>query len=203
MIWNCWLWNCERVNMNKRGSKKIFNDFVKSVREDPKRYFYIHNNLNKMKEEDIDINTQGYNGNTLLHLALRLNDLRLFNIFLEAGVNPDLANDSGDAPIHLAVIKGKKDFIRSLIKYHCDINNGSELEQTPLHLAVITGNLEIVKYLVEQKADILLLDEINNLPIDYAIDEKDIRIIEYLLSKQEVDEERKTKINMILHKEGN
>ena len=42
-----------------------------------------------MKAEEIDVNTQDYNGRTLLHLALKLNNLRLFNLFLKAGVNPD------------------------------------------------------------------------------------------------------------------
>ena len=58
--------------MYKRGSKKIFKDFVRTVKSDPHRYFYIKSRLIKMKEEEIDINTQGYSGSTLLHLALKL-----------------------------------------------------------------------------------------------------------------------------------
>ncbi len=68
--------------MYKRGTKKKFNDFVKTVRSDPHRYLYIKNTLNKMKEEEVDINTQNVSGNTLLHIAIKLNDLRLFKIFL-------------------------------------------------------------------------------------------------------------------------
>ena len=188
------------AKMYKRGNKKKFSDFVYSVKSDPHRYLYIKNTLNRLKEEDIDINTQNASGNTLLHLAIKMNDLKLFNIFLDSGVNVNLANDNGDAPIHKAVLDDKILFVKSLVEHGCDLNLGTELEQTPLHLAVTKGNLEMVKYLVENGADILLMDEINNLPIDYAIDEKDEKMIKYFMDKQTLDEARKMKVDIILNK---
>ena len=71
-----------------------------------------------------------------------------------------------------------------------------------MHLAVVSGNLDVIKYLVDQGAELFLADENNNLPIDYAIDEKDEKVIKYLLTKQEVDDERKKKIDEILDKKG-
>jgi len=185
-----------------RGSKRQFNDFVRTVKQDPHRYYYIKSSLIKMNLENIDVNTQIYGGQTLLHVALKLNNLKLFKLFLKANVNPDIANENGEAPIHLAVMKNKLNFVRILIQHGCDIDLGAELEQTPLHLAVITGNLDIIKYLVDHNAEILVQDENNFYPIDYAIDEADIAIIKYFLTKQEVDEIRKAKIEKILNKEG-
>ncbi|NLD26995.1 MAG: ankyrin repeat domain-containing protein [Acholeplasmataceae bacterium] len=188
--------------MIKRGSRKIFREFVKNVKQDPHRYYYIKSRIQKMKEEDIDINTQDYYGRTLLHLALKMNNLKLFNLFIKAGVNPDLANENDETPLHRAVIENKINFIRSLVNHGCDINIAAEQEQTPLHLAVINGNLEIVKYLVDHGADLIITDEANNLPIDYAIDEEDLKIIKYFLTKQEVDDLRKEKIRQIINKAG-
>ncbi|MFY9422090.1 MAG: ankyrin repeat domain-containing protein [Bacilli bacterium] len=188
--------------MSKRGEKKRFMEFVKSVKQNPFRYYYIKSSLAKMKDEEIEVNTQDYNGRTLLHLALKLNNLRLFNLFLKSGVNPDLADINAETPLHRAVLDGKINFIRSLIKNGCEINITGEQEQSPLHLAVVSGNLDIIKLLVDSGADLLLADESNNLPIDYAIDEKDEKVIRYLLSKQEVDEERMNKIREIFDKKG-
>lgn len=188
--------------MIKRGSKKQFNDFVRTVKQDPYRYFYIKNSLAKMKQQNIDINTQTSGGKTLLHIALKLNNIKLFNLFIRSGVNVNIANENGETPLHRAVIEKKMDFIKSLINNGCDIDIGAEQEQTPLHLAVITGNLDIVKYLVDRGADILMQDEINNYPIDYAIDEGDVNMIKYFLTKQEVDDSRIEKINKIFNKAG-
>lgn len=185
-----------------RGSKKVFNDFVRTVKQDQFRYFYIKSSLIKMKEQNIDVNNQIYGGDNLLHIALKLNNLKLFKLFLKSGVNPNLANDSCLAPIHLAVMLNRLDFIKVLVNNNCDIDLGSEFEQTPLHLAVINGNLEIVKYLVDHNCSILIQDENNNYPIDYAIDEEDLKMIQYFLSKQEVDEVRKNKIEKIIKKVG-
>ena len=117
--------------MSKRGEKKRFMEFVKSVKQNPFRYYYIKSSLAKMKDEEIEVNTQDYNGRTLLHLALKLNNLRLFNLFLKSGVNPDLADINAETPLHRAVLDGKINFIRSLINNGCEINITGEQEQSP------------------------------------------------------------------------
>jgi len=188
--------------MIKRGDKKKFKEFVDTVKQDPHRYFYIKSTLAKLKEENIDVSTQGYLGQTLLHVALKLNDIKLFNLFIKAGVNMNIANEYGDTPLHKAVNEGKLKFIRSLVNSGCDLNVGASQEQTPLHLAALNGNIEIVKYLVEHGADVNMLDEVNCLPIDYAIEEKDEKMIQYLMSKQELDQERKNQIDLMLSGEG-
>ncbi|HKM29975.1 MAG TPA: ankyrin repeat domain-containing protein [Bacilli bacterium] len=188
--------------MTKRGDKKKFKDFVNAVKQDPHRYFYIKSTLTKLKEEEIDVSTQGYLGQTLLHVALKLNDIKLFNLFIKAGVNINIANEYGDTPLHKAVNDGKIKFIRALANSGCDLNIGASQEQTPLHLAAINGNIEIVKYLVDHGADVDMLDETNCLPIDYAIEEKDEKMIIYFMSKQELDQERKDQIDLLLSREG-
>lgn len=184
--------------MIRRGSKKRFREFVRTVKADPHRYYYIKSTIASLKEDDIDINNQDSMGRTLLHLAIKMNDYKLFKLFVSSGVILDLANEQGEAPIHRAVIENKLDFVKYLVNNGADINIGAEQEQTPLHLAVINGNLEMVKYLVDHGADIYLLDERNNLPIDYAIDECDEKLIKYFLTKQSVGKEKLEIINSLL-----
>ena len=181
-----------------KGNKKIMIDFMKSIKDDPSRYYYIQSHLKKIVNDGVDVSTQGKNGNTLLHLAVSLENKRLLTIFIKAKVLLDLANDNGETPLHKAVSKGNSELIKILIKNGCDINAPREMEQTPLHLAVICGRMEIVKLLVDSGADIMVADEMNNLPIDYAIDESDVELIKYFLTKQIIDEKRLERISKVL-----
>lgn len=177
---------------------KMFGEFVKFVRQNPHKYYSIEKKLDEMIKYNVEVNSKFYAGQTLLHLAVKLNDARLCKLFSENGVLINLAQDNGDSPLHKAVIEAKINVIKTLIQLGADIDLTSDLEQTPLHKAVLTGKLNVVKTLVELGSDIRLVDESNYLPIDYAIDEKDKKIIKYLLTKMEVDETRKKKIDLIL-----
>lgn len=181
-----------------KGNKKLMIDFMKIIKDDPLKYNYIKSRLNELIKMDVEINTQGKGGNTLLHLAVMLENKKLLKMFLAAGILPDLANDNGDTPLHKAVSIGNEEIIKILIKNGCDINCPREMEQTPLHLAVICGRINIVKLLVDNGADIMVTDEMNNLPIDYAIDEADCEIIKYFLTKQRIDEKRLERISKVL-----
>ena len=183
-------------------TKKDVREFMQMIKMSPQKYLAIHSRLTKLIENGADLNTQGYLGQTLLHVAIKIGDLRLLNMFLDANVNVDLANDFCESPIHKAVIAGKLKFVEALVEHGCDLHAGCEQDQTPLHLAVSGGYVDIVKYLVEKGADPLILDERNYSPIDYAIDEKDTKILEYFMSCQFIDDERREKINKFLMKDG-
>lgn len=188
--------------MDKTKKNKAFHEFVHLVKANPHQYYAIKNGLHHIKEMGVEMNSKGYQGQTLLHLAVKLNDCRLIKLFVQNGCLVDLANDLGDTPLHKAVNENKLNAVKTLVSLGSDLDMGAEFEQTALHLAVIIGNMEIVKYLVDHGADIYLLDENNNYPIDYAIDEGDSKMIKYFLSKQDVDETRMQKIERIFKEEG-
>ncbi len=183
--------------MHKRGDKKKFKEFVRAIKKNPLQYYYIHTNLKKLASEGVDMNTQLTANQTLLHLAIKLNNIRLLRMFVKVGVNTNLANEAGLTPLHMAVLVSRLDYVKILVQAGCDCNLGAEMEQTPLHLAVCNGKHDIAKYLLDHGADIKALDEVNNAPIDYAIDEKDLKMIRLLLQYQEVDDERQEKIAFI------
>ena len=134
-------------------TKKDVREFMQMIKMSPQKYLAIHSRLTKLIENGADLNTQGYLGQTLLHVAIKIGDLRLLNMFLDANVNVDLANDFCESPIHKAVIAGKLKFVEALVEHGCDLHAGCEQDQTPLHLAVSGGYVDIVKYLVEKGAD--------------------------------------------------
>ncbi|MFA7126874.1 MAG: ankyrin repeat domain-containing protein, partial [Bacilli bacterium] len=148
--------------IQRRGDKKKFKEFVRAIKKNPLRYYFIHTGLKKLAEDGVDLNTQTYMNQTLLHLAIKLENARLLRMFLKAGVNVNLANEGGLTPLHMAVLEDRLDFVRILVLGGCDCNLGAEMEQTPLHLAVCNGKHDISKYLLDHGADIWALDEVNN-----------------------------------------
>ncbi len=178
-------------------SKKFFFEFSRTVKENPHRYLYIKNNLMRFKKEGFDINTKNPNGKTLLHMAVKLNEIKLCKLLCKLGVIIDLADELGTTPLHQAVSENKIQIVKTLITAGADVNLGAEQDQTPLHLAVINGNLDIVKYLVNNKADICLVDEKNFDSIDYAVDERDQTILNYFSTKVEISKRRLEEIERI------
>lgn len=185
--------------MKTKGDKKIMKEYMTVVRSRNYTYRYLKNLGNKLISDGIDINTQYTDGSTLLHLAVKLHDIKLVKLFLDLKVNPNIANETRNAPIHLAILNDRLDIVKMLVQNGADIELPTELEQTPLHLAVNTSNLEIIKYLVEQGADINIVDENNNSVLDYAIDEKNPNIIKYFLGLG-LDEDHRLVMNEIIMK---
>ena len=124
-------------------------------------------------------------------------DIKLLKLFIDAGVNVDLANEMRMAPIHVAIASDRLDMVKLLADSGADLESTMELEQTPLHQAVSLENLDIVKYLVSKGVNINMVDENNVSVLDYAIDEKNKDIINYFLNYG-VDEEHKIQMKKII-----
>lgn len=183
--------------MDIKTDKAKMKEFMKMVKSRSFTYRYVKNYASKLINDNVDISTQDNDGKTLLHLAILLHDIKLVKLFLELGVNPNIANENKQAPIHLAVLDNRLDIIKLLKMYNADLEIPCELEQTPLHLAVNTSNLEIIKYLIEQGADMNIVDENCKSVLDYAIDEKNVNILKYFLSLG-LDEDHRLVMNSIL-----
>ena len=185
--------------MNSRGDKSRMKEFMQMIKSKSYTFRYIKNYANKLIAEGVDISTQGSDGKTLLHVAIMAHDIRLVKLFLELGVNPNIANEGRYAPIHLAVLDNRLDIIKLLKAHNADLELPSELEQTPLHMAVNTSNLEIIMYLIDAGADMNIVDENNQSVLDYAIDEANANILRYFLSLG-LDEDHRLVMSSILSK---
>lgn len=96
-------------------------------------------------------------GETLLHQAVKNNDLSSLKLLLESGADPNIPNLEGGTPLHYAVLSDQKAFsflAEILLKYNADINAKDELGWTALHIGAFLGKLEVVKFLLKKKAKI-------------------------------------------------
>ncbi|MFI6166542.1 ankyrin repeat domain-containing protein [Nocardia sp. NPDC051052] len=73
--------------------------------------------------------------------------------YVDAGVSPDLANDSGDTLLMLAAYHGHRDAVAALLDRDADPNRANDKGQTPLAGAVFKGENEIARLLIESGAD--------------------------------------------------
>jgi len=143
--------------VNKKDRSKV-RELFGIVKSNPRNYRYLKSYINGLIKEGVDISYQDYAGNTLLHLAVKLKDIKLLKLFIDLGVNVNIANENRMVPLHNAILLNRLDMVDLLIESGTDIESPMELEQTPLHLAVSLGELEIVKYLVSMNANINMVD---------------------------------------------
>ena len=72
--------------MIKRGTRKIFKEFVSFVKINKHSHNKIRLKLNTLIDMGVDLNQKGYMGRTLLHIAILLRDKQLLKMFINSGV---------------------------------------------------------------------------------------------------------------------
>ncbi|HHU20862.1 MAG TPA: ankyrin repeat domain-containing protein [Acholeplasma sp.] len=187
--------------MKHKISKKTFNDFVYSLKDKRRSYYYINTQLDRLQKAGFNLSTKLNNGDSLLHFAVKKDEIRLIKILVKYGIIIDLADLKGLTPLHLAVKDNKYNAAKTLLEAKANPNLGAELDQTPLHLAVINGNVEMLELLRQYGADCFLVDEKNQDAIDYAIDEKELPVIKYFYETVELDQMRREKLEKIMEGE--
>lgn len=95
-----------------------------------------------------DVNIQTLSGNTPLHVAASSANANVVNVLLEAGANPNMANESGFLPIHCAAKQGCLEVFNQLLEKCTNIHIKTNEKYTLLHLAAKNGHVEIVKILL-------------------------------------------------------
>ena len=99
-----------------------------------------------------DLNATNYEGENVLHLAVRWGDLQATQELLQAGVNPNQHGDLGHTPLHEACIKGNLDMVKILVNAGADLFALTE-GHPPFTSARFSGHNEICDYLsIEMKA---------------------------------------------------
>jgi len=88
-------------------------------------------------------------GNTLMHMAVRSNQLLMIESLRENGVSIDVANRKGETPLHIAAKQGKDQFVRTLVGLRANLNLQDEERRTPMYLAVREGKFQCVRTLLQ------------------------------------------------------
>ncbi|GHM58550.1 MAG: hypothetical protein sL5_09020 [Candidatus Mesenet longicola] len=97
----------------------------------------------------------GPDGDSLLHLAAAIGEVKAVRYLIEKGVDVNLRNALHHTPLHLAAGAGHKNIVEILVK-----EGGAEIDvfdarnQTPLHYAVNNKRLKTVELLIKLKANV-------------------------------------------------
>lgn len=87
-------------------------------------------------------------GETALHIVVRRRDIPWVNFMLQQGVDPNVADRSGELPLGLATRLGFSEGARRLIRGGARVDGEGARGETPLIIAVLGRNLEMTKLLV-------------------------------------------------------
>lgn len=116
------------------------------------RNIEIINLILKYSEKTVIINSRTKIGETPLHYASNLQEIKIVKILLENGADINLQDYEHEYNIlHYAINLGSKELVKICLNYNIDINRQDIFGNTPIHYAVIEGNNEIFNILLEQK----------------------------------------------------
>lgn len=101
----------------------------------------------------MDVNTVDPQGNSLLMLAVRGNNVELARFLLDNRANPERRSPHGDTALMLAAMLGHKEIAELILARKPEINHAG---WNALHYAAFSGRAEIAAMLLAAGADINL-----------------------------------------------
>jgi uncharacterized protein len=101
-----------------------------------------------------DAKTKAPDGTTALHWAVYNDDLTLVQRLLEAGAEPNAANDYGAMPLSEAAVAANTAVIEALLEAGADARTASKDGETPLMVIARSNNVDAARLLLEHGADV-------------------------------------------------
>ncbi|MEE8131073.1 MAG: ankyrin repeat domain-containing protein [Vicinamibacterales bacterium] len=105
-------------------------------------------------EDGIDINTRRADGVTALAWAAHWDDIDTARLLVEAGADPNTANDLDVAPLMLASTNRSLPMVELLLASGADPNHARPNGETALMCAARAGEVQVTRALLEARADI-------------------------------------------------
>jgi hypothetical protein len=102
----------------------------------------------------VDVNSRNAEGSTALHLACSANSstaehAKIVQLLLEAGANPNVADDSSDTPLHVAVSFSRTEVVQQLLQHGAKLTAANVTGWTPLTLAARLGHTNVLRQLCD------------------------------------------------------
>lgn len=125
-------------------------------------------------------------GEAALHIVTRRRDTQWMLFLLRNRANPDIRDNHGNTPLHIAAQIGYSEGVHWLTTVSADVNATNERGETPLIMAVQQHNADIVRQLVTAGADPDIADNVIGMSAhDYAVrDPRAHNLLEILDSAQ-------------------
>jgi hypothetical protein len=108
------------------------------------------------------------------------NDLRMAELLLDHGADPNLADKEGTLPISHCQKDSDVEMAALLIKHGADLKRKNPDGQGPLLWAAWYGQLVMVKFLVEHGADVNAKDNFGQTPLSFAERQHQDAVLDYL-----------------------
>ena len=155
-----------RSMLKLRGYQFNENDFFRAVRlEDAAA-------VKGFLQAGINPNAKNDKGETALTFAIGNTDQKIMKILVDyADLN--MRDETGAAPLQLAVLKQKDELVNYLLEKKPDVNiagrDGRTTNQTPLFAAVVNGDEFLVKRLLDRGANPNIADSQQAYPLSEAV----------------------------------
>ncbi len=130
---------------------------------------------------------------TTIHDAVRANDLKLVNFFIEQKIDLNEKDKFGYTPLHLAVRFNHYDIAQKLIESGAKVNSFDKYKDSPLLDSTRNGYTQMSKLLICNGAKRDILDKYKMSPLHYASKTNDVEIAK-LLRAQDVKEQCSGKV---------
>ncbi len=101
-------------------------------------------------DHDADLN--GSAGSTPLYRATQKGNLKIIELLLAKGADPDATAADGMTPLHEAARKGDLEAVQTLVDHGADVNALTAFGKPSIHLAVYGGYADVAAYLREKGA---------------------------------------------------
>lgn len=147
-------------------------------------------------------------GESLLHMAVRSNNITITSLLLGAGAKTEIKDDRGYTPLLWEIYKferhrnqiGKTDLsiVKLLLKYNANINTKNKEGLAPLIIAQQPHNAKLLNLLIDAGADPFLKLVGVNSPISIAVKEGRIQQIITFLESDEADKIQALDRNLLI-----
>jgi hypothetical protein len=109
--------------------------------------------------------------------------VRVPQVLLEYGADPNVENDHGETALHCAAdaMKDRSDAVALLLEHGASINAQDCYGSTALHRAAANGHRRVVEVLLEHGADLEVLDGQGYTPLGWAAARGHLRVARVLL----------------------
>jgi ankyrin repeat protein len=111
---------------------------------------------------------KNYNGETVLHLAVKSGNVEICRLYLESKLPVDLKTKEGSTALHYAVIARSQNMSKLLLEFGASIEEKDNKEVTALHIAAKQGSYYLTKFLLECNASVDVIDVDGNTPLHLA-----------------------------------
>ena len=105
-------------------------------------------------------------------------------MLLDAGANPDPADENGETPLLLASATGNETVARLLLKAGASVDARRWSGDTPLHAAIYGGSIDIVQLLLDRGADLNVVEHrMGHTPLMWALARRQPEMAELLIRR--------------------